>query len=63
MGTTAADALVIVFAALQPDEQQEALERMTEVRARRQAGELSDTERFIHSRRRAADLVGHAPSP
>ncbi len=62
MSTTAADALVIVFAALDAEEQAEALERMTEVRARREAGEESDTARFIRSLRLVADHVGHQPS-
>lgn len=63
MSTTAVDALVIVSAALDADEQQEALERMTEVRARREAGEMSDAGRVVHSLRRVADLVGYPPSP
>jgi hypothetical protein len=59
---TASDALVIVFAALDPDEQREVLERMTELRARSEAGAMSDTESFISSLRQVADYVGHAPS-
>ncbi len=48
MSTTATDVLVIVFAALEPDEQREALQRMSEVQARRDAGEQSDTERVLN---------------
>ena len=63
MSTTAADILVVAFAALAPDEQREVVERITEVRARREAGAMSDTERFIASLRAVADYIGHAPSP
>lgn len=62
MATTATDALVIVFAALEADEQREALDRMTVLRARRGAGEMSDTERVLRSMRLVAAHVGHAPS-
>lgn len=55
MSTTAADILVVAFSALAPDEQREVVERITEVRARREAGELSDTARFI--RRCASSLT------
>lgn len=59
---TAADALVIIFAALDPDEQRESLQRLTEMQARREAGEESATARFIRSLRLVADYVGHEPS-
>jgi hypothetical protein len=62
MSTTAADALVIVFAALEPDEQRETLDRMGEVQARQEAGEMSDTERVLRSLRLVAAHVGHEPS-
>ena len=62
MGTSAADILVVAFATLAPDEQREVTERINELRVRREAGELSDTARFIRSLRLVADYVGHAPT-
>lgn len=60
--TTAADALVLLFNALAPDEQDEAFERLSDVRLRRLAGSESDSERFVSSLRRVAEYVGHPPS-
>lgn len=62
MSTTAADALLILFAALPEDEQDEAFARIEDIRLRQEAGSESDTERFIRSVRRVAEYVGHPPS-
>jgi hypothetical protein len=62
MRTTAVDALAVMFASLDAEEQREVLERFSEVRARQQAGEESDIERYIRSLCTVADYVGHAPS-
>lgn len=59
--TTGADAVVVVFAALSDDEQEEAFARLSELRLRRQAGDDSSMERHIRSLRRVAEYVGHAP--
>jgi hypothetical protein len=60
--TTATDALLIVYAALSPEEERESLKRMTELHARREAGEESLTAGFVRSLRAVADHVGHEPS-
>lgn len=55
------DILVLAFSTLAPDEQREVVERIAEVHARREAGEMWDTARFISSLRAVADYIGHAP--
>jgi hypothetical protein len=62
VGTSAADALVIVFNALPADEQDDVFERIHHLRERRDAGEESETARFIRSMRRVAEELGEVPS-
>jgi len=61
--TSGVDLLVVAFHALGDSEQTEALDRLQDARLRRVAGEESETARMISSLRRAAEALGHAPSP
>jgi hypothetical protein len=60
--TTATDVLVIVFNAMSPDEQDEALGRLTDVRAHRDSAGESHMAYCIRSLRRVAEHVGRVPS-
>lgn len=54
---------MVLFESLDESEQEELYARITDARARRQAGEHSETERMVLSLRRIAEHVGGAPSP
>jgi hypothetical protein len=60
--TSAVDALTVVFAALPPDEQEEALDRLHELRLDAQAPDESQTGRMIRSIRRVAEVLDYPPS-
>ena len=62
MTATAADALVMLFSALPEDAQDDAYERIGELRLRRLAGDESAMAVAIRSMRTVAEYVGHAPS-
>jgi hypothetical protein len=59
---SAADALVIVFAALAPDEQDDAFQRLRQVLTARDAAEESVMGRCIRSLLRVTEVIGHVPS-
>ena len=61
-GTSAVDALLVVFEALAEDEREEAFARLSERRLEQLAGEESHTARLISSVRRVAAEVGHTPT-
>lgn len=58
--TSGADLVAVAFAALAPDEQEEAFARVSDIRLTRIAGEASETALFIRSLRRVADVAGVA---
>ena len=60
--TTGPDLLVIGFHALAREEQDEAFERISELRARRDADQSSEVERMICSLRQVAEQIGGEPS-
>lgn len=60
--TTGPDLLLIGFESLSEEEQEEAFERIAELRAGRLAGEESEMARFVRSLRRVAEEVGDVPS-
>jgi Homing endonuclease associated repeat len=55
-------AAAVAFTALSDDEQEDAFERISEIRLGRVAGEESATAHMLRSLIRARDLLGHAPS-
>ncbi len=61
-GTSAVDALLILFEALPEDERVDVFERLSERRLEQLAGEESDTARMVSSLRRVAAAVGHTPT-
>ena len=63
MATSAVDIAVVMFQSLAEDEQEDLYQRLTELRARRPAGEHSETERIVISLRLVADHLGGSPSP
>lgn len=62
MPVSAVDALEIVFNALPADEQEMAYAHLTELHARRLAGEQSTAARMVSSLRRVAEHVGRKPT-
>lgn len=59
--TSAADALLILFEALAPDERRDAFRRLSLAHARHEAGEDSDTERMLRSLERVGEVAGRMP--
>lgn len=62
-GTSAVDLMAIAFAGLAAQEQDEALGRLQRMRVDREAGEESETGRFLASLLRAAEVAGRTPTP
>lgn len=62
MLTTAVGLMIIGFEALTAWEQMEVLKRLTEVRLRSEADDLSEAERMVASMCRVAELVGKEPA-
>jgi hypothetical protein len=58
--TSAVDLLVISFGALNSAEQEETLTRLQEAYLQREAGELSETERFLASLQRVTEIIGRS---
>jgi hypothetical protein len=61
--TSGADLLSVSFAALKPNEQEEAYARITDIRLTRLAGEESETAQLVRSLRRVADAAGGELTP
>jgi hypothetical protein len=59
---SAVDLLIIAYQALGAIEQDELLARLQDLRLKREAGELSETERYLASLQRVQELVGHSPT-
>lgn len=59
--TSAADALLILFEALAPDERREAFRRLSLAHARHEAGDETDTERMLRSLERVGEIAGRMP--
>jgi hypothetical protein len=59
---TGVELLTIAYRALSPIEQDEALDRLGNLRLEREAGEQTQTERMISSLQRVRELVGHSPT-
>lgn len=59
--TSAADALIVIFRALAPEEQDAALQRMSELRALRRAGQGTVEERMLRSMLVVSDYVRDTP--
>jgi hypothetical protein len=62
VATTGPDLLVAAYCALAEDEQDEAFDRLHQLRIEKEAGSDSDMARFIHSLRRVADELGRTPT-
>lgn len=62
MPTTAVGLMIIGFEALTAWEQMEVLRRLSEVRLRNEADDLSESERLVVSMRQVAELVGKEPA-
>jgi hypothetical protein len=62
MPTSATDALLILFAALDAAEQQEVAERIATIRAINAVGEEAASAPFIRSLHRVAEFIGHEPT-
>jgi len=60
--TTAVGLMIIGFKALSAWEQMEVLRRLTELRLRSEADDLSEAERILASLQRVAELVGKEPA-
>ncbi len=63
MATTGPDLVLVAYAALDPDEQEEVFEALEEARRREEAGNESQTGRLIRFLVRAAEETGHEPTP
>ena len=59
---TAVDAIVVLFANLGPRAQDEALERLNDARASREARDDSEMARYIRSLQTVAGHLGHSPT-
>lgn len=57
MGTAATDIVLVVFAALTPEEQEAVYAKITDVRVTRLAGDESEMARHLSSLKRVADVV------
>lgn len=60
--TSGPDALVALFNVLAVEEQEDAFERIVEMRLRRIAGDESEAVRFLRSLRRVKEVLGEFPS-
>lgn len=61
--TSGSDLVALAFATLAPEEQDEAITRISDIRLTRLAGEASETALFIRSLRRVAEVAGGELSP
>lgn len=62
MGTSGVDLLMAAFAALDPEEQSEAVERLQERTLAKAASDERESERFLRSLVRVREVLGHAPT-
>lgn len=63
IATTGAELLAVAFAALAPDEQEQAFAGINDIRLTRLAAEEGETAGFLRSLRRVADLAGGELTP
>jgi hypothetical protein len=63
VATSASDIFLVAYAALSPDEQEEAFARISAARLARLAADDSESGRFIRGLRLVAEYVGRDPSP
>lgn len=60
--TSGADALIVLYETLAPEEQDAAYERIHEARLRRQGAAETELARHVRSLRRVAEAIGRAPT-